>query len=70
MKQTELIRTPFETKKTDSPNERSTKNISYAKAVKLSPVKLKPTSSQGLLRDQIIEKMYQTCKRLRNRQFY
>ena len=45
MEQTELTRTLVEIKKTYNPNESSSKNISYAQAVKLSPVVLKPISS-------------------------
>ena len=65
MKQTELTRTLIENKKTDSPNESSSKNISYAEAVKLSPIVLKPTSSQTLLKDQINEKMSRALDKIK-----
>ena len=57
MKQTELTRTLIENKKTDRPNENSSKNISYAEAVKLSPIVLKQTSSQTRLKEENNEKM-------------
>ena len=53
MKQTEITRTLIEKEKTNSPNERSSKNISYAEALKPSPIVLKRTPSQTLSRDQI-----------------
>ena len=46
MKQIELFRTRTESKKTYSPNESSSKDISYTKTVKLSPIIMKPTSSK------------------------
>ena len=58
MKQTELNRTHIENKKADSLNENSSKNYSYAEAVKLSPTVLKPTSSQTLSYDQINKKCF------------
>ena len=59
MKQTELTKMLIENIKTDSPDESSSKNISYAEAVKLSPILLKPNSSQTVSRDQINGKMSQ-----------
>ena len=45
MKQTELTRTLIENEKTDSPSESSDKNFSYAEAVKVFLIVLKPTSN-------------------------
>ena len=59
MKQTDLTRTLIGIKKIDSPNESSSKNLSYAEAVKLSPIVPKPTSSQTVSKDQINDKMSQ-----------
>ena len=64
MKLTELTRTLIENKKNDSPNESSDKNFSYAEAVKLSPIVLKPTSNQTLSKDQINEKMSQALDKI------
>ena len=56
MKQTELTRTLIKNKKTDSLNESSSKNFRYAEAVKLSPIVLKPTSSQTLSKEKNMKK--------------
>ena len=65
MKETELTRTLIENKKTDSPNESSDKDFSYADAVKLSPIVLKPNSKQTLSKDQINEKMSQALDKIK-----
>ena len=59
MKQTELTRTLIENKITDSPNESSSTNNSYAEAVQLSPIVLKLTPNQTLSKDQFNEKLSQ-----------
>ena len=41
MKQTESTKTLIENNKSDNHNESSSKNISYAEAVQLSPIALK-----------------------------
>ena len=63
--QTELTRTLIKTKKTVSPNENSSKNISYSEAVQLSPILLKPTSSQTLSKDQINETFSQALDKIK-----
>ena len=65
MQKTDITRTLTENKKTDSPNESSDKNFSYAEAVKLSPIVLKPTSNQTLSKDQINEKMSQALDKIK-----
>ena len=65
MKQTELTRTIFENKKTDCPEESLPNNISYAEAVHLSPVVLKPTSSQTFSKDQFNEKISQALDKIK-----
>ena len=64
MKQTELTRALIENKKTDSPNERSSKIMSYTEDVQMSSIVLKPTSSQILSKDQIYEKMSQALDKI------
>ena len=53
MMQTELPRPYIKNKIPDSPNESSSKNISYTEAVQLSPIVLKSTSSQTFSRTQV-----------------
>ena len=65
MKQTEITRTLIENKKADNPKESSDKDFSYAEAVKLSPIVLKPTSNQTLSKDQINEKMSQALDKIK-----
>ena len=65
MKHTELTRKLSENKKTDSPNESPSKNFSYAEAAKLSPIVLKPNSSQTLSKDQINEKISQALHKIK-----
>ena len=49
MNQTESTGTLIVNRKTESPNENSSKKkISYPEGVQLSPIELKPTSSQTL----------------------
>ena len=65
MKQTELTRTCIKNKKTESPNESSSKNFSYAEAVQLSPIVLKPLSSQTLSKVQTNGKMSQALDEIK-----
>ena len=65
MKRTELTRTLVENTKIDSPIESLFRKQSYAEAVQLSPIILKPTSNQTLSRDQINEKMSQALDKLK-----
>ena len=64
-KQTDITRTLIEAKETDSLNETSSKNFSYAEAVKLSPIVLKPASSWTLSKDQINEKISHTLDQIK-----
>ena len=46
-------------------NESFSKNFSYVESVKLSPIVLKPTSSQTLSLDQLNEKMSQALGKIK-----
>ena len=62
MEQTDLARTLIINKETDSPTLSTSKNISYAEAIKLFPNVLTPILSRTLSKDQINEKNPQVGK--------